>query len=85
MNQDDYKLLINICQQCLRSPLLSLSQVSDIDLIINKLFIEMSKTEESSQLCYGKKLKVGAKQTATKQIGQKSRMKKTRTITHGQS
>lgn len=37
MTVDDCKLLINICQHCLRSNNLDQQQISDIDYIINKL------------------------------------------------
>jgi len=83
MTVDDYKLLINICQQCLRSASLSIEQTIDIDTMINKLYQEMQSTKEQSDICYGRKLKVGVKKTALKQTGLKSKMKKIPTTTHG--
>ena len=83
MKEHEYKLLIHICQQCLRSPGLSEKQIKDIDGAINILFSEMYQAKENTKLCYGKKLKVGAKRTATKRTERKTQKKKTRTIIHG--
>ncbi len=83
MNSEDYKLLIHICQQCLRSSILSMQQIIDIDTMINKLYTEMDNAKERHSICYGKKLKVGVKKTASKQTEQKLKRKKIPTITHG--
>lgn len=85
MKEHEYKLLIHICQQCLRSPGLSKQQIKDIDGAINILVSEMYRVKGNNKLCYGKKLKVGAKKTATKRTEQKSKMKKTPIIIHGRS
>lgn len=62
--KEDYKLLINICYQCLRSDNLTHKQRDDIDGILHKLYNNLL-TRETNQCC-GKKLKVGAKTKATK-------------------
>lgn len=83
MTFDDYRLLINICQQCLRSASLSIEQTIDIDTMISKLYQEMHDTKENSSICYGKKLKVGLKKKDSKQTGLKFKTKKIPTTTHG--
>lgn len=81
MNQSDYKLLINICYQCLRSHNLTHKQRFDIDNILCKLYNKVF-TKENFKCC-GKKLKLGLKKKDTKQTEKGSKAQKTPTIIHG--
>lgn len=81
MTLDDYKLLIHICNHCLRSNNLTLKQINDIDKVLTKLYNRVFTQENIG--CSGKKLKVGAKKKDTKRTGKKLKAQTTPIITHG--
>jgi hypothetical protein len=83
MNEQDYKLLINICYHCLRSNNLTIQQVSDIDQIISKLHETVSQIKTKENICFGKKSKAGAKLMDIKLTDPKQ-IKKTHTSIIGQ-
>jgi hypothetical protein len=57
MNSKDYNLLIHICQHLLRKGHdLTFEQISDIDRMIHKLYIEKQKKEKRNALVRSKKM-----------------------------
>ena len=56
MTLKDYKLLVNICQQCLRSNNLNKQQIADIDTIMAKLSSHIFLKEKTNALVRNKKV-----------------------------